>query len=242
MTVVAEQVALPPLFDDDFGVRVAALRFGERDAEAAEGIEIPAALAGAVPKRRAEFVAGRRAARLALAALAPALASARVGIGPRREPLWPEGVRGAITHASGLAAAAVAWSGRVRGVGLDIEAPLAADAAAAVAEKVLTPGERARLFPDGWSAPEARRRLTVAFSAKESLFKSLHAEVGRYFDFLDAEVTELSEARWSLRLVTALGPALPAGFAVDGRQATMGALVATAVVIPTALAPPASGA
>ena len=155
MTAVAEQVALPPLFDEGSGVQVAALRFDERDVGAAQGIEVPAALAGAVPKRRAEFVAGRRAARLAMAALAPGLASARVDIGPRREPLWPDGVRGAITHASGLAAAAVAWSDRVRGVGLDIEAPLAADAAAAVAEKVLTPAERTRLFPTG-GAPRTR--------------------------------------------------------------------------------------
>jgi enterobactin synthetase component D len=234
MTSVAERVALPPLFDEGSEVRVAALRFDERDVGPTDGVEIPASLAAAVPKRRAEFVAGRRAARLALAALAPALGSARVEIGPRREPLWPDGVRGAITHAAGLAAAVVAWSDRVRGVGLDIEAPLTADAAAAVAEKVLTPGERARLFPGGWTDPDARRRLTLAFSAKESLFKSLHAEVGRYFDFLDAELVDLTEARWRLRLATALGPALPAGFVVDGRHAAIGALVATALVIPPA--------
>jgi enterobactin synthetase component D len=229
----AEQVvALPALFDESHGVCAAALRFDERDVAPAAGVDVPAALAGAVRKRRAEFVAGRRAAQLALAALAPALGSAQVGIGPRREPVWPAGVRGAITHAAGLAAAVVGWSDRVRGVGLDIEAPIAADAAAAIAEKVLTPGERARLFPDGWNDPEARRRLTLAFSAKESVFKSLHAEVGRYFDFLDAELLALTDAGWRLRLMSALGPALPAGFAVDGRHAAIGALVATAVVIP----------
>jgi hypothetical protein len=62
-------------------------------------------MASAVPRRRAEFAAGRACARAALRRLGingwPLL------VGSKREPLWPAGVVGSITHTDGLVAAAV---------------------------------------------------------------------------------------------------------------------------------------
>lgn len=62
----------------------------------AQGIILPASLQGAAPKRLGEFLAGRLAAREALRPFG--LAGCSVAIGAAREPLWPEGVEGSISH------------------------------------------------------------------------------------------------------------------------------------------------
>lgn len=78
-----------------------------------------AAIAGAVPLRRAEFAAGRAAARAALG---------RIGIPPLsipmaadRSPSWPEGVVGSISHTAGTCVAIVARRTSAAGLGVDIE-------------------------------------------------------------------------------------------------------------------------
>lgn len=67
-----------------------------------------ALVARAVDKRRREFATGRDCARRALSQLGwdevPILA------GPKREPLWPAGIVGSITHCPGYCAAIVARS------------------------------------------------------------------------------------------------------------------------------------
>ena len=73
----------------------------------------------ATAARRAEFAAGRAAARAAMAALG--LPPAPIPMGEDRAPLWPAGVTGTITHCAG---ACLALAGRVaewRGLGLDAE-------------------------------------------------------------------------------------------------------------------------
>ncbi len=59
----------------------------------------------AVEKRRREFVTARRCAREALGKLG--FAPVPIGAGPRREPVWPVGMAGTITHCDGYRAAAV---------------------------------------------------------------------------------------------------------------------------------------
>ena len=65
-----------------------------------------AALGQVVDGRRRDFAAGRHCARRALARLVgspePILS------GPDREPVWPQGIVGSITHCDGYRAAAVA--------------------------------------------------------------------------------------------------------------------------------------
>lgn len=78
-----------------------------------------AVIANAVPQRRAEFAAGRAAARAALARIG--IAPVAIPSGPDRAPLWPEGVVGSITHTNGLCMAVVARGDRIRAVGVDLE-------------------------------------------------------------------------------------------------------------------------
>jgi hypothetical protein len=67
-----------------------------------------APLRNSVPKRQAEFVAGRICAREALTGWGHD--NVVVGIGAHREPIWPQGLLGSITHCADYAAAVVCYA------------------------------------------------------------------------------------------------------------------------------------
>ncbi|MBP4049400.1 4'-phosphopantetheinyl transferase superfamily protein [Chromobacterium violaceum] len=175
------------------------------------GVARPDTLARAVPKRKAEYLAARYLCQLLLAERGLPTA---VGSGQHRQPLWPEGWTGTITHSDETAVVALAPSGEGLMLGLDLERWMSDKTADNVHEGILVPGEREALagprpFPHA---------LTLAFSAKESLFKALYPRVGQYFDFNAAEMTRVDwdAGRFSIRLLKTLAPGLEAGRAFDG--------------------------
>lgn len=157
------EVAWPPAHT---AVGVAAA--GAADREPGSHYREEQSLAAAMtPLRRAQFLAGRRAAHRALSA--GGLADGPVGSGARGEPRFPEGTVGSITHADGIALALVADAARNRALGVDLQ--LRALPATA-ARLVLDDRERAwvRSAPTG---THRALRLLAAFSAKESVFKAV---------------------------------------------------------------------
>ncbi len=77
-------------------------------------------LAPMAPVRRREFTLGRNTARRALARLGfPRVAIGRQG--DDRDPEWPAGIVGSISHTHGVAVAACARAGDVLAIGLDVE-------------------------------------------------------------------------------------------------------------------------
>lgn len=147
------------------------------------------AIRHAVLRRQREFAAGRDCARVALRMLGvPPVA---IGVGSHREPLWPGGVRGSISHCRRVAAAVVTRSDRYEGVGIDVEEISEVDCH--TASSVLTPVEMAKLsvLGDAWPA--------VGFSAKESVYKAWFAATGDRLRFDDA-VLHVSGGRVSARL------------------------------------------
>lgn len=131
------------------------------------------AVARASASRRAEFTAGRAAARAALATLG--LPDQAIPWAPDRAPVWPAGYCGSITHTGPLCLAVAAKLRDAASVGVDLElwGPMPGDTAAAVA----TPAECATL-PD---PPErAARRI---FSAKEAAYKAQYRLSGTLFGF-----------------------------------------------------------
>ena len=74
----------------------------------------------AVKKRRDEFLLGRAACHSALKQLGIA-SPPPVLKGSFREPIWPEGYIGSITHSSDIAICAACPEGRAHGIGVDIE-------------------------------------------------------------------------------------------------------------------------
>lgn len=76
-------------------------------------------IVNAVEVRRREFITARRCAREALAHLGYQPAPIRPG--RRREPRWPDGVVGSITHCAGYRAAVVTRVENLAGIGIDAE-------------------------------------------------------------------------------------------------------------------------
>ncbi|MCW1826083.1 enterobactin synthase subunit EntD [Enterobacter asburiae] len=149
-----------------------------------------AELANAGRKRKAEHLAGR-------IAVAHALPDHAVpGIGPSGEPLWPEGVSGSITH-SGTQAMAIVVRHPAALVGIDCEAILAEREAREIQDGIIDAQEAMCLTRSGYPFALA---LTLAFSAKESLFKALFPQVKTYMGFDCARVTALDEKTISLKL------------------------------------------
>ena len=134
----------------------------------------------AVPTRRREFAAGRRAARAALLELgAPATS---ILSGPRGEPAWPASVVGSITHCVGVT---VARRGDVRAVGIDAEPDLRLPDG--VLETIASPAERSMvvaLSADGRAVAWDR----LVFCVKEVVFKIWYPLALSWLDFGDAEV------------------------------------------------------
>lgn len=218
------------LFPD--GVFVRALRLDASD-EVPAGIAIPELLANAVAKRRVEFAAGRLCARDALRLCAPAVADEVVAIGAQREPCWPAEIVGAIAHTNGYAAAAVARTSQMRGVGLDIERWMDAHSPSRIGAKIAHDDELQGLVAQTrWPPSEV---LTLVFSAKESLYKCLYPEVRRYFGFLDAWVARIEPESGlvALRLTASLTPMLPAGRLFEARFERRADVVVTAIALPT---------
>lgn len=196
---------MPPAFVIAFSAAAFGLSAFER-----YDVLLPLALQRAVPKRQAEFLMGRLAARHAVERLG--IEALTPHIGTSREPQWQAGITGSITHTGDIAAAVAVLSSTVKGIGIDIEKVVDAQAHPALQEFVITPQEQVLL--------EALREhlsintlLTAAFSAKESLFKGLFGTVGRYFDFNAARVSKLNvnAGRLTLTLEEILCPALLKG-------------------------------
>ncbi|WP_435244074.1 4'-phosphopantetheinyl transferase family protein [Streptomyces sioyaensis] len=188
-----------------------------------------ALVAEAVPKRQKEFGTVRGCARSALAELG--IAPAPLLPGPRREPQWPAGIVGAMTHCNGYRAAAVARSAEVRTIGLDAEPHLPVNDPGVV-DLVTLPSERPQLARLAAAQPEVCWDRLI-FSAKESVYKAWYPLTRRWLDFQEAHLTlDPTNATFTARL-------LVPGPVIDGRELTefsgrwlIGAgLVVTAIVL-----------
>ncbi|MGH3730244.1 MAG: 4'-phosphopantetheinyl transferase family protein [Micromonosporaceae bacterium] len=168
-------------------------------------------VAGAVDKRRREFTTGRHLARQALSGLG--YGSSPLLSGPRREPCWPAGVVGSITHCDGYRAAVVAGTDRLATVGIDAEPdealpPGVLDMVAGAAEREMLHGLRERFPGTSWDR--------LLFSIKESVYKAWFPLAGRWLGFEEALVTVDPVAETFEAKLLVPGPDLGAGGRLDG--------------------------
>ncbi|MFJ8363518.1 4'-phosphopantetheinyl transferase [Streptomyces sp. NPDC093984] len=180
---------------------------------------------GRVPQARMwEFAAGRTCARRAMRALG--LPASPILIGAHREPVWPRGIVGSITHCPGYCAAAVASEQDLAAVGIDAEPHEGLPAG--VLETITAPAELAAL-EDLPSGPVCWDR--VLFSAKESIYKAWFTLTRTWLDFTDVFVTVHSpDGSFHGRLLERLADErAPAGF--DGCFVVGAGLVLTAVTV-----------
>lgn len=152
--------------------------------ESATGLfpEEEALVARAVPKRRLEFAKGRECARRALAELGHPRAILLSG--RHREPLWPAGIVGSITHTSGLCAVAVGRAGNYEGIGIDAEPaePLAPD----IAKRVSTEAEVSSF--EKASPLDRALAARLVFSTKEAFYKCVFPITQQFLGFEDVRV------------------------------------------------------
>ncbi len=158
------------------------------DSFALHQIACPPAVSKSVPKRQAEYFCGRLAARFALRHLGRD--GEQVGSGGFREPLWPDGVMGSITHIVGLAGAVVEVNGRYAGIGIDIERVVDLTKDDFLSKTVLSAAENQYLHTCSGQLPLDALQ-TMIFSAKESFFKAAFPSVGHFFDFDAISLSEI---------------------------------------------------
>lgn len=134
-------------------------------------------------KRRKEFTAGRQGARQLLR---------RYGInnfpllqGDNREPIWPKGVIGSISHCDNFCVVITSKSTRIRGLGVDIEPydSLSRD----VEDLICTMAEKKWIESMSMEA-ESVHWSKIIFSAKESSYKCIYPLVKKFVDFQEAEI------------------------------------------------------
>ncbi len=182
-------------------------------------------VARAVPKRVGEFAAGRACARRALARLS--IADFPLRVGAYREPLWPEGITGSITHTAGFCGVVVARKTTVLALGIDAE--LASSVHRGLWRQIATPEELQWL--EGLPKSRAGSMACVVFSAKEAFFKCQFPLTREWVDFSDVTVrVERGGFRIAPRKALALHALVPAPWA--GRYALEDPLVVTGVSLP----------
>lgn len=169
-------------------------------------------VARAIPARRAEFLAGRSAARDAGAALG--LVPDQIGQNADRSPRWPPSMMGSITHHAGHALAVVARAGAFGGLGIDLaeDADLPADVAAEVVF-----GAEAALPP------------ALVFSAKEAVYKAVFPLTRAVWGFEAVRLSQVGD-RITATLRRPAGP-YGTGTRVDVRTLRQGGLILTCVVL-----------
>jgi 4'-phosphopantetheinyl transferase EntD len=193
------------------------------DPEASLPPEEEALIAGAVAPRRAEFATARSCARHALHRLG--VPPAPILRGPKREPLWPAGFVGSLTHCTGYRAAAVARAAEWLTIGIDAEPHEAIPTE--IAGRVLRAEERSWIAA---AAPVGIHWGRVIFCAKESIYKAWFPLARRWLGFDDAIVAiDPAAGRFRARLLVEPPAGVPARF--DGRYLVEDGLIVTAIAV-----------
>lgn len=173
----------------------------------------PAHLSQAVIKRRAEYLASRYAARVALAS--SGIVDFTLENDADRAPMWPRGIIGSLSHTAQRAVIISAADRPQRLAGVDVEQLMKADNALELSEMIVSASELHHLRQCGLPLTTA---LTLAFSLKESLYKALYPHLRQFMDFHSAEVTKLDgeTGEACLRLTRSFSAEFPAGRQFSG--------------------------
>jgi len=131
-------------------------------------------------KRFSDFLHGRYCAIAALGQLGRRKVA--IGQGRDREPLWPSGIIGSISHGGNYAAAAVAESHRFSGIGSGIEDCLPLD------RNMVHLVCRSSEIADLTSVEEIAERGKLLFCIKEIIYKCIWPSVQCFIEFREVEV------------------------------------------------------
>jgi 4'-phosphopantetheinyl transferase EntD len=216
--------ALSPLADMARGMFPACVGIGVTDPRSVPAPLLAgecAATRRMVPARHREFAAGRAAARQAMQAIG--CAQIAVPMGADRAPVWPDGLRGSISHCATACIAVVGPAPAALGIDLEPDAPLDADL---IPHICMTP-ER------DWLAlqpPRARGALArIIFSAKEAVFKAQYPLTGTVFGFEVLHIAlNVPDACFDATFAQAITP-FAAGQRIRGHVSVSSGYILTAI-------------
>ena len=191
-------------------------------------IQLPLQLAKAAKKRRAGFLAGRFCAKNALFLLGTSNTS--ILIGEQRNPIWPDGIIGSISHSADTAVSVVAEQKNLLGIGIDVEAVVGSNIES-IKHMFATKTELELIHSTCCNAEES---LTALFSSKESFFKAAFPSMNRYIDFDSIVLVNIDSTKqvFDFDVVRDLSPRLKAGTRVQAMYRKIhNQQIATLVVI-----------
>lgn len=147
---------------------------------------LPQSLENVAQTRKHHYVAGRYCAIQAAKKLGHALPA--FGNAETREPQWPLGFTGSISHSKSMAVSCVSETTRYKSMGIDTEELIRTSMATKISGTVAGPEELEYLknlnFEFGF---------TLLFSAKEALFKALFPLGRKYIDFKEAILVSVNQ-------------------------------------------------
>jgi phosphopantetheine--protein transferase-like protein len=146
---------------------------------------------GVSHKRLSHFSTGRLCAKRAMENLN--IADNEILIGPDKEPIWPKGIVGSISHTEGMAGAVAARSSKLLSIGMDIEE--IGRVKVNMWDMLFTPAEQKYLN----QLPEKEKAFytTLFFSMKESFYKLQYPLTKFKLWFTDVEINK-SDKNFSL--------------------------------------------
>ncbi|MDB5122580.1 MAG: putative Phosphopantetheinyl transferase [Mucilaginibacter sp.] len=136
----------------------------------------------AAVKRQNDFSTGRYCAREALGRFG--ISDAEILMGEVKEPLWPKGFVGSISHSKTLAGAIVAKIDDIAAIGLDIET--IGGVSRDTWDMLFVANEQA--FLNTLDDNEQALFATLIFSFKEAFYKLQYPITKQYLDFKEAEL------------------------------------------------------
>ena len=176
-----------------------------------------------VERRLQEFQHGRHCARLALSMLGHP--PGPIGRGEHREPLWPAGCIGSISHAGSHAAAAVAATDLFLGLGLDMEF------ADPIEDRLIASICRTEEIDHVNDGEDIGYRAKLLFSIKESIYKCMWPLIREFVDFTEIEVRLVDDSdRYEAIAHTAKCDAVPVD-RLSGRYRRYGKLILASAYI-----------
>ena len=178
-----------------------------------------------VPARKAEFSAGRHAARACLMALGrPEVA---IPAQPDRSPFWPAGVVGSISHSADTCLAALAPDTLLRGLGIDLEPDLPLEEN--LWDIILLPAELEWLDTQ---SPDLRGHWAKRiFCAKEAAYKAQYAQSAALFGFDGMQIV-FGEAGQFTVMFTADVPPFTVSDLLHGAWAQIGGQLLAVATLP----------
>lgn len=152
---------------------------------------VPDSILNSLSKRQSSFFYGRVCAEQVLTELG---VPPKLDIGKMRQPIWPNGVKGSISHCHGIALAVATDQWDLHGIGIDIELFLDNRTRDVIKKSALNTSEQEQL--NRWmdiTGLSENKLVTIIFSIKESFYKAVSNYVHRILEFDAIEIVNITQ-------------------------------------------------